>query len=63
MAIKISNTTVIDNSRNIQNVGIITATTLVSSAGTLGSNGNGTRTVQSGGTPTGGSDGDIVYIY
>jgi hypothetical protein len=27
------------------------------------SNGYGTRTVQSGGSPSGGSDGDIVYIY
>lgn len=27
------------------------------------SNGYGTRTVQSGGSPTGGSDGDIYYIY
>ena len=33
MAIKISGTTVIDDSRNIQNVGIITATTLKVGAG------------------------------
>ena len=36
---------------------------LTTSVGTLGSNGNGTRTVQSGGSPTGGVDGDIYYIY
>ena len=98
MAIKISGTTVIDDSRNMQNVGIITATTFVgaltgtassaTSAETLTtartingisfngsanidanpssgafSNGQGARTIQSGGTATGGSSGDIFYIY
>jgi len=123
MAIKVSGTTVIDDSRNIQNVGIITATlfvgdgsglsgagstvsddtstnatfypvltqtttgtitasnvsttkltfnpstgtlnttTLTTNAGTFGSNGTGTRTIQSGGTASGGSSGDIYYIY
>ena len=29
----------------------------------VNSNAYGTRTVQSGGTPTGGNDGDIYYIY
>ena len=33
------------------------------SAGTIGSNANGTRTIQSGGSPSGGSNGDIYYIY
>jgi hypothetical protein len=70
MAIQISGTTVIDNSRNIQNVGIITASSFVgaltgsaTSISTSTSNGFGSRTVQSGGSPTGGSDGDIYYIY
>jgi hypothetical protein len=36
---------------------------LTSSSGTLGSNGTGNRTVQAGGSPSGGSDGDIYYIY
>ena len=29
----------------------------------IGKNAIGNRTVQSGGSPTGGSDGDIYYIY
>ncbi len=98
MAIKIAGTTVIDDSRNISNVGIITSTTFVgaltgtattaTSAATLTtgrnindtsfngsanivvnpssgaySNGHGARTIQSGGTASGGSNGDIFYIY
>ena len=69
MAIQIGGTTVIDNSRNIANVGIITATSLkvgivsVTGIGTFGTNGTGTRTIQSGGTATGGLNGDIFYIY
>jgi hypothetical protein len=65
MAIQIGGTTVIDNSRNIQNVGVITATSIVSvtGIGTFGTNGTGTRTIQSGGTATGGLNGDIFYIY
>jgi hypothetical protein len=39
-----------------------TATT-ASGISNSASNGYGTRTVQSGGSPSGGSDGDIVYIY
>jgi hypothetical protein len=129
MAIKIAGTTVIDDSRNIQNIGVITATTInattfvgsgsgltgagstvaddtstnasffpvltqtttgtitsskvsttkltfnpstgmltvgivsVTGIGTFGTNGTGTRTIQSGGTASGGSNGDIFYIY
>jgi hypothetical protein len=98
MAIKVSGTTVIDDSRNMQNIGIITATTFIgaltgnsstaTSAATLTtartingisfngsidievnpasgafSNGQGARTIQSGGTASGGSSGDIFYIY
>lgn len=95
MAIQVSGTTVIDDSRNIQNVGIITATTFngalsgnSTTASTLQtsrtingisfdgsanivtnpssgaySNGYGARTVQSGGSASGGSSGDIYYIY
>lgn len=40
----------------------LTVGTLTATAGTLGSNGTGTRTVSTG-TPTGGSDGDIWYKY
>jgi len=124
MAIKISGTTVIDDSRNMQNIGVITATSFVGSGsgltgvgstvvndtstnasffplltqttsgtitaskvsttkltfnpstgiltvgivsatgiGTFGTNGTGARTIQSGGTASGGSNGDIFYIY
>jgi len=95
MAIKISGTTVIDDSRNIQNVGIVTATSFVgnvtgtaTSADTLAtartingvsfngsanidvnptsgafSNGQGEKVIQSGGSASGGSNGDIYYIY
>jgi hypothetical protein len=124
MAIKVSGTTVIDDNRNIQNVGVITATSFVGNGsgltgagstvaddastnqtfyplftqttsgtvteskvsttkltfnpstglvvagivsatgiGTLGTNGTGARTIQSGGTASGGSNGDIYYIY
>jgi hypothetical protein len=35
----------------------------INNGNTVGSNSYGTRTVQSGGTPSGGSDGDIYYIY
>ena len=69
MAIKIAGTTVIDYSRNMQNVGIVTATSLnvgivsVTGIGTFGTNGTGSRTIQSGGTASGGLNGDIFYIY
>jgi hypothetical protein len=116
MAIQISSTTVIDNSRNLTNIanatnantasafvqrdasgnfsaGTITATlsgnaTSATSAATLTtartingvsfngsanidvnpttgafSNGQGARTIQSGGTASGGASGDIYYIY
>jgi hypothetical protein len=124
MAIKVSGTTVIDDNRNIQNVGVITATSFVGNGsgltgagstvtddtstnstfyplftsttsgtvtaskvsttkltfnpstglvvagivsatgiGTLGTNGTGARTIQSGGSASGGSNGDIYYIY
>jgi hypothetical protein len=123
MAIKVSGTTVIDDNRNIQNVGVITATsfvgngsgltgagstvvddvstngtfyplltqqtsgtvteskvsttkltfnpstgalnttTLTTNAGTFGSNGTGEKVIQSGGTASGGSNGDIYYIF
>jgi hypothetical protein len=36
---------------------------LTANAGTFGSNGTGTRTIQSGGTASGGSNGDIYYIF
>mgnify|MGYP007062073893 CR=1 FL=1 len=58
MAIQISGTTVIDNSRNITNAGSITG-----SVGTIGTNATGNRTIQSGGSASGGSNGDIFYIY
>ena len=69
MAIKIAGTTVIDDSRNMQNVCIVTATSLnvgivsVTGIGTFGTNGTGSRTIQSGGTASGGLNGDIFYIY
>ena len=62
MAIKISGTTVIDNSRNVS-AGIGTFTTIVGTIGTLGTNATGTRTIQSGGIASGGSNGDIFYIF
>ena len=106
MAIKVSGTIVIDDSRNL-NAGIITATSgfsgnltgevnaaafdtnasgvvvtgvTTSSSGFVGAltgnvtgtatstssasfNGFGARTIQSGGTASGGSNGDIFYIY
>jgi len=40
-------------------VGIVSVTGI----GTFGTNGTGTRTIQSGGTASGGSSGDIYYIY
>jgi hypothetical protein len=55
-----------DNSKKIETAsggaavtGSITATTF----GTASQNAYGARTVQSGGSPSGGSDGDIYYIY
>lgn len=124
MAIKVSGTTVIDDNRNIANVGVITATSFVGNGsgltgagstvaddtttnqtfyplftqtttgtvtaskvsttkltfnpstglvvagivsatgvGTFGTNGTGARTIQSGGVASGGSNGDIYYIY
>ena len=61
MAIQINGTSVIDNSRNLVNVIGVNATGIVTtSAGTLGSNGNGTRTVSTS-DPTGGSNGDVWY--
>ena len=56
MAIKISGTTVIDDNRNMNNVGIITATTFGSSS----QNAFGARTVSTS-DPSGGSNGDIWY--
>ena len=48
---------------NINNASFSTSGVLTTPAGTLGSNGNGARTVTtSTSTPTGGSDGDIVYV-
>jgi hypothetical protein len=73
MAFNVGATTVIDSSRNIINVLTVTATSFVgpltgnaSSATSVSgssSNGFGTRTIQSGGTASGGSDGDIYYIF
>lgn len=85
MAIQISGTTVIDNSRNLSNIANSTNANTANafvvrdgsgnfSAGTITaslngsvtlstSNGFGTRTIQSGGTASGGSNGDIYYIY
>lgn len=85
MAVQISGTTVVDNSRNLTNItnatNANTANAFVRrdasgnfSAGTISanlngsvtlstSNGFGTRTIQSGGTASGGSNGDIYYIY
>jgi len=64
MAIQISGTTVIDNSRNITNAGTGSFSGSVStSSGTIGSNSTGNRTIQSGGSASGGSSGDIYYIY
>jgi len=53
-----------DNSKKLEtiSIGVTVSGSLVSSAGTLGSNGNGTRTVSSS-SPTGGVDGDIWYQY
>jgi len=62
MAIQISGVTVIDNSRNVS-AGIGTFTTIVGTVGTLGTNATGTRTIQSGGTASGGANGDIFYIF
>ena len=42
--------------------GTVTCTILVSGAGTLGSNGNGTRTVSTN-DPSGGDNGDVWYKY
>ena len=60
MAIKISGTTVIDDSRQINNIGILTVTTIADDSGSVGtaasvlsSTGSGLSWVaQSGGTPT-----------
>lgn len=63
MAIQISGTPVIDNSRNIINAVAGTfSSTITTVAGTLGSNGNGTRSLSTS-EATGGSDGDIWYQY
>jgi hypothetical protein len=53
-----------DNSKKLEtiSIGVTVSGSLVSAAGTLGSNGNGTRTV-SVSSPTGGVDGDIWYQY
>ena len=54
---------------SINTTGIITASSFSGNASSATSvsgstsNGYGTRTVQSGGSPSGGSDGDIYYIY
>jgi hypothetical protein len=64
MAIQISGTTVIDNSKNITNaVGGTFSGTVSTIAGTIGTNSTGNRTIQSGGSASGGSSGDIYYIY
>jgi hypothetical protein len=43
--------------------GISVVGTMSATAGTFGTNGTGTRTIQSGGVASGGSNGDIYYIY
>ena len=49
---------------NMSMCGILTAGTVTNAAGVeMGQNAIGARTVQSGGSPSGGDNGDIVYIY
>lgn len=60
MAIQVYGVTVIDDSKNITNAGTFNGYSISSN---VGSNAVGTRTVQSGGSASGGSDGDIYYIY
>ena len=49
---------------NMSMCGILTAGTVKNGAGVeMGQNAIGARTVQSGGSPSGGDNGDIVYIY
>ena len=56
MAIKVSGTTVIDDSRNATNLASVSATTF----GTSTQNAYGARTVSTS-DPSGGSNGDIWY--
>jgi hypothetical protein len=59
-ATKVSTTKLTFNpSTGLVVAGIVSATGI----GTLGTNGTGARTIQSGGTASGGSSGDIYYIY
>jgi hypothetical protein len=47
----------------VTSTGISITGTMTATAGTFGTNGTGARTIQSGGTASGGASGDIYYIY
>jgi hypothetical protein len=47
----------------VTTTGITVAGTMAATAGTFGTNGTGARTVQSGGSASGGANGDIYLIF